>query len=457
MRSQQISLQLVCASANMKRGSGFQRKPISFYLKSKHWLYFVAILTFFQIFPFASSADYILSPGDEVRLSISELPDSNVVSRIDIDGRVSFPRLGSYDASGLTLAELRKTINLASAGKIISEYSRSGDWFQITLDGTNIHLGIEAYLPVFVTGDVTRPGPVEFFPGVTVRTAIASGGGILSSLIAPQEAILNAPTLRSNLTTLAVRHANMVAELWSLNALIERDGNLSISGLPPVSVDDSSFAALLASRSEQVRLILTEREIEKRHLGEQLATLTRRIDLLLSKLRNLEQVLEIARKEVRDTEALLDKGLTRSTRLGDARRSLLTVSSSTLEVESILAELELQKNLVQQRIETFDSSYDVELLELRASITPEITALTSQIQGAQESLVLNDGGAGGILRQFQEDLRLYIIRRDGNSITTTDASFDDFLIPGDVVQVDNIVLFPNSGPNGPERLWRPGQ
>ncbi|MEM6888843.1 MAG: polysaccharide biosynthesis/export family protein [Pseudomonadota bacterium] len=408
-------------------------------------------------FPLAVAADYTLSPGDEIELSISELPDSAVASRIDIDGRISFPRLGSFQASGLTLDELRNKINLEAAGKVISVYTLSGEWFQVTMDGTGIYLGIESYQPVFVTGDVAQPGPVAFIPGMTVRTAIASGGGVLSSLIAPQEAILNAPTLKSNLTTLAIRHANLVAELWSLNALIERDADLSIRGLPAVSVDGANFDALLVSRGEQVRLTLTERETEKGHLAKQLSTLSRRIDLLRNKLENQELVLEIARDEVSNAEALLDKGLARATTLSNAQQSLLAISSSVLEVEGILAELELQRNLIEQRIEVFDSSYDIELLNARASIEPEIKALASQIQGAQESLVLNDGGAGSILRQFQEDLKLYLIRRDGDEVTTKETGFDNLLRPGDVVEVDNIILFPESSIGRTRSDWGAGQ
>ncbi|WP_170336809.1 polysaccharide biosynthesis/export family protein [Ruegeria arenilitoris] len=413
-------------------------------LAGRCWLRILPTLVFGLILPNIVKAEYILTPGDEITLSIGELPDSTVVSRIDIDGKVSFPRLGSFQASGFTLTELRENINLETAGMVISIYSPSGEWFQVTIDGTSIYLGMKSYLPVFVTGDVARPGPVEFQPGMTVRTALASGGGVLSSLISPQEALVNAPVLRSNLTTLAIEHANLVAELWSLNALFERDENLSMSGLPSVSVNKENFEAFILSRKDQVRLMLRERLTEYGHLEDQLATLTKRIDLFNEKLRNQEQLIELAKEEVISAETLVEKGLARASVLSNARQSLLALSSNTLEAESILAELELQRKLIHQRIDIFDSSFNVELLEARATLEPRIKSLSSEILGAQESLVLNDGGAGSILRQFEEDLKLYLIRGTGDKATTSDASFDDILRPGDVVEVDNIVLFPES-------------
>lgn len=107
---------------------------------------------------------YLLGVGDQVRVVTYGEEQLSDDYRVGDRGTIAVPLLGAVRAAGLSVDELAARLAaLLRERKILREPS--------------VSVEITAYRPVFVLGEVARPGPYPFQPGMTMLTAITVAGG----------------------------------------------------------------------------------------------------------------------------------------------------------------------------------------------------------------------------------------------------------------------------------------
>ncbi|OHV76352.1 polysaccharide biosynthesis/export family protein [Rhizobium sp. LCM 4573] len=111
----------------------------------------------------ATIQPYRLDSGDRLRINVFEQPGLSNTYTVDQAGYVSFPLIGRVAARGQTLTALEGAI----AAKLRQGYLRDPD---VTIE-------VDRYRPVFVMGEVGRPGQYSYVPGMTAQNAIAIAGG----------------------------------------------------------------------------------------------------------------------------------------------------------------------------------------------------------------------------------------------------------------------------------------
>ena len=114
--------------------------------------------------PQTSTADYQLGAGDQVRIITFADEQLTGEFRVNDNGTVALPLLGAVKAVGLTPNQLASEI---------SDTLRSRNLYK----DPSVSVEVIAYRPVFVLGEVTRPGQYPYQPGMTVVTAVAVAGG----------------------------------------------------------------------------------------------------------------------------------------------------------------------------------------------------------------------------------------------------------------------------------------
>lgn len=109
-------------------------------------------------------ASYRLGPTDRISVIVFGEPELSSEITLDSLGRLALPFVGEIDARGLTVPEVKARI---------TEKLKS----QEILNDPQVSIGVIAYRPYFVLGEVRSPGAYPYAAGTTVIRAVAQAGG----------------------------------------------------------------------------------------------------------------------------------------------------------------------------------------------------------------------------------------------------------------------------------------
>lgn len=145
--------------------------------------------------PYAGG-NYRLGVGDQVRIIVFGEDQLTGEFRVDDQGRIEIPLLGSVVAGGSTPSELGRSIGVQLKQRKF-------------LRDPSVSVEIAAYRPFFVLGEVAKPGQYAYQPGMTVLTAIAVAGGYTYRAVTDYASIVR--TRGESATTGKVSPASFVA------------------------------------------------------------------------------------------------------------------------------------------------------------------------------------------------------------------------------------------------------
>jgi polysaccharide export outer membrane protein len=114
--------------------------------------------------PPSIKAPYLLGAGDVVRLITFGEDALTAEFRVSDSGSIALPLIGSIQASGLTTDALAARVGEALVQRKL-------------LVAPSVAAEVIAYRPIFVLGEVSKPGQYPYQPGMTVVTAVAVAGG----------------------------------------------------------------------------------------------------------------------------------------------------------------------------------------------------------------------------------------------------------------------------------------
>jgi polysaccharide export outer membrane protein len=107
---------------------------------------------------------YRLGAGDQIRIITFGEEQLTGEFRVDDRGNIALPLLGVVHAGGMTPEQLDTTIAAElKSRKLLREPS--------------VAVEVIAYRPIFVLGEVAKPGQYAFQPGMTMLTTVAVAGG----------------------------------------------------------------------------------------------------------------------------------------------------------------------------------------------------------------------------------------------------------------------------------------
>ena len=118
---------------------------------------------------------YILAPGDELRITVFGDNNLEFVSKIDLNGNISFPNLGVFFAAGNSFTTVKNRLKIF-LGKYYSGLLSSPNRTFLDVSLTQIRP-----VKVSVLGNVTTPGPHLVNGMATVLNALYASGGISTS------------------------------------------------------------------------------------------------------------------------------------------------------------------------------------------------------------------------------------------------------------------------------------
>lgn len=111
----------------------------------------------------AQEASYRLGPGDRIDIRVFGEEDLSISVLIGDSGVLNYPLLGEVQVAGLTVKEVEDQLT----ARLLGDY----------LIDPDVTVSVAEYRPVFINGEVNKPGAYPFQPGLTLQKAIALAGG----------------------------------------------------------------------------------------------------------------------------------------------------------------------------------------------------------------------------------------------------------------------------------------
>ena len=127
----------------------------------------------------AHDTAYTLGVGDQVRVIIVGGEQQTGDFRVNDAGDIAMPLLGAVRAAGLTTAQLERRI---------AQGLRDKGLFR----DPSVAVEVLAYRPVFILGEVSKPGEYPYQPGMTLLTAVSVAGGFTYRAVTGYAAVVRA-------------------------------------------------------------------------------------------------------------------------------------------------------------------------------------------------------------------------------------------------------------------------
>ncbi|WP_348935229.1 polysaccharide biosynthesis/export family protein [Aquabacter sp. CN5-332] len=395
----------------------------------------------------AAGMEYRLGPEDRIRLKVYEWRASQdqifewealgAEFTVGAEGNLSIPLVGEVPAEGLMTSEIARSI-----GERLK--ARMG-----LLEPPDTAVEVVLFRPFFVSGEVAKPGPYPFKPGLTVLQATAIAGGVLRPSDAGlmrlgRDAIAaegDISLLNHETDALRGRRARLQAELKDATE-IEFPAELKRREAErPIILLMQQEQLIFQARNEALKAQADALAELKTFLGKE-------AESLKAQLVTQDKQLALVSKELEGVATLVEKGYVITPRQLALERGIAQIQGDRLRLETELL-----------RVRQEASKTDIALIELRNKRVNEVTldlrdtqAKLEQIEHktvtGQKLLYEAEVIAPRLLADHIRGRRLlptYVIVRqvDGRPVEIQ-ASETTLVEPGDTVKID--LPLPGDGP-----------
>ncbi len=111
----------------------------------------------------AQSMDYLLGPGDKVRVTVYGEQSLSGEFFVTGSGLMSLPLIGEIKAGGMTVGQFQVAVQKALSDGYLKDPRVSAE--------------VLTFRPFYILGEVEKPGTYPYTSGLTVLNAVATAGG----------------------------------------------------------------------------------------------------------------------------------------------------------------------------------------------------------------------------------------------------------------------------------------
>ena len=403
--------------------------------------------------PSVVSAEYRLAPSDVIEVGVASVPDLKQRARVDAEGEVSLAYLGQLKAAGRTISELRAEIRRLLPGTGIRRKGadRAGI---VVIDPEEISVDIAEYRPVYVSGDVSKPGELAYRIGMTVRQAVALAGGYdLLRFRADRDPVMQIADMRSEYETLWTEFGRAQVRIWRVRTELGLGSELTGKAreLDDMPLPRSVREHLLQNEREKLAANTSTFNREEESLTRQIKQSEEQSALIAEQTEKSRQGVRLAMSEVERVQDMFQRGLAPANRLNEERRLTLLQQTQTLQATERLGQVTREREELARRLDMLKEQRNASLSAELHDANMQLETARIRLQGAAEKLTY-----AGLLRSqltrgkgASPDLIIHRPANGGDERITADEGTP--LQPGDTVDV---ALRSDSEVTRPEALGR---
>lgn len=383
----------------------------------------------------ASAAEYRLDVGDVVEISIARIPGLQRRVPVQLDGTVSFPLLGSAAVAGLTPSQAEAKIRSGLATKVYQASPANGPGGDVAIEADEVTATVVEYRPIYVDGDVSKPGEFPYRPLMTVRQAIALSGGYDTMRYRTINPTLEGADLRSDYESLWTAFAKEQAHVWRMRAELADKSDFDQTPLSKLPLPSSTLAEIVRVETEALNVRQTDRQREKAFLQRAIKQNNDQLAVLSEQQKKEQQGTQSDAEELQRSLDLYSKGTLTSPRVTDARRAVLLSSTRALQTAAQLMQLRRQQDETSHRLERLDDERRMEVLRELQDSQVKLAEIRAKLQGVGDKLQYTSLLRSRLVRGSGPKPEIALIRKDGDRRKRLEANEDSELQPGDVLEI----------------------
>jgi polysaccharide export outer membrane protein len=380
-------------------------------------------------------AAYKLDVGDVLEISVARVPELQHRVPVQLDGTISFPALGTITAAGLSPLEVQAKIQATLATRVFRVRMPDGREDAIIIEPNDVIATVVEYRPIYVNGDVSKPGEHPYRPQMTVRQAVALSGGfdVLHATI--NNPYLEVADLRSEYDSLWAEVAKAEMQVARLRAELGGNQNLDQSAVADSPLARSTIAEIVRLESEELKVRLADYEREKAYLQRSVDQTAAEIGVLSEQESKEEQGTEADADELKRASDLYSRGTLTSTRVTDARRAVLLSSTRKLQITAQLMQVRKQQDDFARQLQRLDDQRKIKLLQELQDANVKLAQTRAKLEGVREKLEYSAQVRSQLTRAASGSPQITVMRKSEKGWGRTSANEDFELQPGDVVEI----------------------
>jgi polysaccharide export outer membrane protein len=397
----------------------------------------------------AAAAAYKIQPGDVIEIAVVGLPDFHYKSVVNRDGTAVLPMIAPVKLAGLDLPAAQALVKDQLSQKLYQQRGPDGREIVTAISPDAVLLTIAEYRPVYLNGDVTRPGEQAYRPGLTVRQAVSLAGGYEIMRFRAENPFLKSADLRNDYQTQWIQYVREQARIWRLRtelaAASGKDG-------PTGSLEQLTDAPLAKQQLEEQRRITRQQlELETNRYAAERTFLENAV-----KVAN-EQIALLTDRRAKDNENstadgadykrlrdLSDRGVVPMNRLSEARRLFLYSATQALQTTVQLTNITRERDEAQRQIGRFTEKRRAEILNELGEATAQVAEIRSRLQSVSEKITYTGIIRSQLVRGSGAKPTITITHAAASGGGKEVASEESLVQPGDTIEVALEVDMPSA-------------
>ena len=393
-----------------------------------------------------AEAEYRVNVGDVLEVAVAGVPELRHRAAVQIDGNISLPLVGMLPVAGLPLPLIRAQIGAALASKVFRQRSPDGRETAIVIDADEVTTTVAEYRPIYVNGDVAKPGEYPYRASITARQLIAVAGGYDIMRIKMNNPYLESADLRSQYASLWTEFAQEQARMWRIKNELGEGTQLNPAALKDVPVAPAVISDIVNAEVEYLKTKESDYQREKAFLQRSVKQGDAEVAVLSEQQKKEEEGYQTDVDELQKVLDLFSKGSLISPRVTDARRAVLLSSTRKLQTNAQLMAVKKQQDEFTRKLEKLDDQRRLDLLHEQQETGVKLSETRAKLQGVGEKLQYVAMVRSQLVQGAGDAPEITIVRKGEKGQERIIAGEDTELQPGDAVEIS---LHYQDGPDAP--------
>jgi len=393
-------------------------------------------------------AEYRVSIGDVLEVAVAGVPDLRHRAAVQMDGNISLPLVGMLPVAGLSVPQIQANVGAALASKVFRQRTADGREAVIVIDANEVTTTVAEYRPVYIDGDVSKPGEYPYRLATTARQLVAVAGGYDIMRIRMNNPYLESADLRSEYGSLWTELAKEQARMWRIKSELGGASQINPGMLADGPTARSAISEIVNAETEYLKTKQSDYQQEKAFLQRGIRQGDEEVRVLSEQQKKEEEGVQSDLEELQKASDLFARGTLTGPRVTDARRAVLLSSTRKLQTSAQLLVARKQQDELTRKLAKLDDQRRLDLLRELQDTSVKLNQIREKLQSVGEKLQYTAMVRSQLVRGAGSKPEIAIIRKGEKGPERIVASEDTELRPGDTVEVS---LRYQDGPDAPSR------